>query len=74
MCGLGLPCTQTLAGYAPTAALPDHVATLADAAEITAFLAQTPALPIFGKPRADSLARGAVAIASRNGVVTKSPF
>lgn len=74
MRGLGLPCTQTLAGYAPTAALPDHVATLADAAEITAFLAQTPALPIFGKPRADSLARGAVAIASRNGAGDEITF
>ena len=66
MRSLDLPCTQTLAGYAPTSALPDHVLTLADADAITTFLAETPSLPIFGKPRADSLARGAVAIASRN--------
>ena len=74
MRSLGLPCTQTLAGYAPHATLPEHVTTLADTAAITDFLAQTSALPLFGKPRADSLARGAVAIASRNEPGTEITF
>lgn len=61
----GLPVSQTLAAYAPdSAALPDlpYLRPLRSAADLAAFLSDPANLPVFGKPRADSFARGAAAI------------
>jgi hypothetical protein len=62
----GLPVTQTRALYVGTGTgdltdLP-HLQPLRTAAEIAAFLSDQTNLPIFGKPRADSFARGAAVI------------
>jgi Sugar-transfer associated ATP-grasp len=61
----GLPVSRTVAAYVPpTLALPDlpYMRPLRSTAELEAFLSDPANLPIFGKPRADSFARGAAAI------------
>ena len=61
----GLPVSKTLAAYAPEgAALPDlpYLRPLRSAGDLTAFFSDPANLPVFGKPRADSFARGAAAI------------
>ena len=67
----GLPTTRTLAchGGGP---IPADVQTLTDRAAVAAFLSDPAHLPVFGKPRADTYARGAVAItaAGEDGTVT----
>ncbi len=64
----GLPVTRTRALYlandATDLSAAPHIRPLRSAADIAAFLADTGNLPTFGKPRADSFARGAVAIES----------
>lgn len=67
--GLGLPVTRTSALYlsgpgTDLSALP-HVRPLHSLAEIAAYLADPASLPVFGKPRADSFARGAAVIEGR---------
>lgn len=65
--GAGLPCTKTLGSYSPKGGdLPEWVTPMTDAAGIARFLQTTDGFPLFGKPRSDSLARGAVAIARRD--------
>ena len=61
----GLPVSRTVAAFAPPSmALPElpYLRPLRSAADVEAFLADPANLPIFGKPRADSFARGAAAI------------
>lgn len=61
----GLPVSRTLAAYAPEGeALPDlpYLRALRSARDLEAFLGDPANLPVFGKPRADSFARGAAAI------------
>lgn len=59
----GLPAVRTCAAYAPDGAeLPAHVRRLADRAAVAAFLADPGPLPVFGKPRRDTFARGAAGI------------
>lgn len=61
----GLPVSQTRAVYAPVGAqVPElpGLRTLRNAADLGAFLADPANLPVFGKPRADSYARGAAMI------------
>lgn len=60
----GLPVTQTLACHGPEP-IASHVRALPDRDAIAAYLSDPGNLPVFGKPRADSYARGAVAIAGR---------
>lgn len=61
----GLPVARTRAvfapGDAPVPALPD-LAVLRNAQDIAAYLSTPQNLPVFGKPRSDSFARGAAAI------------
>jgi hypothetical protein len=66
--GAGLPAVRSIAAFAPDGTdLPGHVRRLATAAEVAAFLAAPGVLPMFGKPRADSFARGAAAIVAADG-------
>ncbi len=61
----GLPVTETCALYLGSSALPGdlpRVRPLRNAADIAAFLSDPANLPVFGKPRADSFARGAAVI------------
>jgi len=61
----GLPVSQTLAAYAPEgASLPDlpYLRPLRSVGDLDAFFSDPANLPVFGKPRADSFARGAAAI------------
>lgn len=64
--GLGLPFCRTQAAYAPEGisipTLP-QLRPLRNLADLQGFLADPGNLPIFGKPRADSFARGAAMIA-----------
>jgi len=67
----GLPVTRTLAIYLPApdpslSALSD-LRQLTSTAEIAAFLSDAANLPVFGKPRSDSFARGAAMIEARVG-------
>lgn len=57
----GLPVTRTLAAFGPATDDPD-IRHLSDAADIAAWLTAPGNLPVFGKPRFDSYARGAAAI------------
>lgn len=66
---LGLPVTKTSALYlsgpgTDLSGLP-HIRPLQSAAEIAAYLSDPASLPVFGKPRADSFARGAAVIEGR---------
>lgn len=58
----GLPVSRTLAAFGPATYDP-AITHLADAAAIADWLMQAP-MPVFGKPRFDSYARGAAAILS----------
>lgn len=70
-----LPCTKTLASYSPMDYdVPSWVTLLPDAEAIAQFLKTTDDFPLFGKPRSDSLARGAVSIASRSDNGTSITF
>lgn len=66
----GLPFSRTLAAYLPEAAQPPNLpglTTLRTAADLVAYLSDPANLPVFGKPRADSFARGAAMIAGLAG-------
>jgi len=70
LCGRGLPFCQTRAAYAPEGvAIPamDHLRPLRSLADLQGFLADPGNLPVFGKPRSDSFARGAAMIAGHAG-------
>lgn len=61
----GLPVSQTLAAFAPEGEmLPDlpYLRALRSAGNLQDFFADPASFPVFGKPRADSFARGAAAI------------
>ena len=61
----GLPVGTTVAAYAPPdATLPDlpQLRQLRSEADLVAFLSDPGSFPVFGKPRADSFARGAAAL------------
>ena len=69
----GLPFARTNAVFAPDgASVPPmpHLAVLRSSAEITAYLSNPDHFPVFGKPRSDSFARGAAAIAGQAAVGT----
>jgi hypothetical protein len=70
----GLPVTRTLATFAPDGlGVPDGATglrVLATAGDITAFLSDPATCPVFGKPRADSFARGAVVLSALEGPET----
>lgn len=67
----GLPVSRTRATYAPEglAVPPDlpGLRVLRNAGEIAAYLADPATCPAFGKPRADSFARGAAVLSALNG-------
>lgn len=70
LCARGLPFCKTRAAYAPEGvALPalEHLRPLRNLADLEGFLADPANLPVFGKPRADSFARGAAMIAGPGG-------
>jgi hypothetical protein len=61
----GLPAVRTRAAFAPDGAeVPAHVRPLRDRAAVEAFLGSPGALPVFGKPRRDTFARGAAGISA----------
>lgn len=62
----GLPVSRTLAAYGPATYDP-AITHLADAQAIADWLARAP-MPVFGKPRFDSYARGAAALISADPV------
>lgn len=68
LAGRGLPVSRTRALYAtePAPDLPG-LRLLGSVGEISAYLSEPANLPVFGKPRADSLARGAAMIAGHAG-------
>lgn len=59
----GLPAVRTRAAFAPDGAeVPPHVTALRDRAAVVAYLGAPGPLPVFGKPRRDTFARGAAGI------------
>ena len=70
MVARGLPFCQTRAAYAPEGvAIPalDHLRPLRSLADLQGFLVDPGNLPVFGKPRSDSFARGAAMISGHAG-------
>ena len=66
----GLPFTRTRAVFAPGPAMaPKHadLEVLRTAGEVAGYLSKANHLPVFGKPRGDSFARGAAAIEGLSG-------
>jgi Sugar-transfer associated ATP-grasp len=66
----GLPVAKTLAAYAPPGAdLPDlpYLRPLRSQGELETYLSEPTSFPVFGKPRADSFARGAAAMTGLAG-------